>query len=173
LGEILTERGVGKNVWNDSVREDLVQAWHNQQAWPDSIKGLQTLCEQFMVVVLANGTTRLQLDIIRSSGLPFHTLFSSQLLQVTKPNPVMYLKALELLKVEPSKAAMVAAHAYDLRAAAKLGMKTIYIQRSTEDPDENMETVRTEVDLFIDGRQHDGGLMDLSALYSGRNLRDT
>jgi hypothetical protein len=35
-------------------------------------------------VVLANGTTRLQLDIIRSSKLPFDTLFSSQLLQATK-----------------------------------------------------------------------------------------
>lgn len=35
-------------------------------------------------VVLANGTTRLQLDIVKSSGIPFHTLFSSQLLQLTK-----------------------------------------------------------------------------------------
>ncbi len=35
-------------------------------------------------VVLANGTTRLQLDIAKSSGLPFHALFSSQLLGLTK-----------------------------------------------------------------------------------------
>jgi len=32
----------------------------------------------------------------------------------------MYTKALELLKVAPSEAMMVAAHAYDLRAAKKV-----------------------------------------------------
>lgn len=93
-------------------------------------------------VVLANGTTRLQLDIIKSSGLSFHTLFSSQLLQATKvseqlqiekncfvayyfffaakPSPDIYLKALDLINMKPSQVAMVAAHAYDLRAAGKL-----------------------------------------------------
>ena len=34
-------------------------------------------------------------------------------------------------------------------------MKTIYIQRSTEDPTENMEHVRDEVDFFIDGTKGD------------------
>jgi hypothetical protein len=40
--------------------------------------------EELLSMVLANGTTRLQLDIIASSGLPFHALFSSQLLGYTK-----------------------------------------------------------------------------------------
>ena len=31
------------------------------------------------------------------------------------------------------------------------GMKTIYIQRSTEDLNEDMQRVRDEVDFFIDG----------------------
>ena len=34
-----------------------------------------------------------------------------------KPDPAIYLKALELMALQPSQAAMVAAHAYDLRAA--------------------------------------------------------
>ena len=80
----------------------------------------------------------MQLDIIKSSGLPFHTLFSSDLLGKTKaswffqflphnqilileqPNPGMYLKALQLLKVAPAEAMMVAAHAYDLKAAKRV-----------------------------------------------------
>ena len=33
---------------------------------------------------LANGTSRLQLDIVKSAEIPFHTLFSSQLLSLTK-----------------------------------------------------------------------------------------
>jgi len=46
---------------------------------------------------------------------------------------------------------MVAAHAYDLRAAKKVGMSTVYIQRTTEDQMEDMNVVRQDVDLFLDG----------------------
>jgi len=46
---------------------------------------------------------------------------------------------------------MVAAHAYDLRAAAKIGIKTAYIHRTTEDPHEDMEQVQHEFDMFISG----------------------
>ena len=30
-------------------------------------------------------------------------------------------------------------------------MKTVYIQRTTEDANENMDIIRGEVDLFLDG----------------------
>ncbi|EGN93722.1 hypothetical protein SERLA73DRAFT_189467 [Serpula lacrymans var. lacrymans S7.3] len=166
LDRLLDVKGVGKDIWTDEVRLELVQAWHHQQAWEDSIEGIQRLKEKYFVVVLANGTTRLQLDIIRSSCLPFHTLFSSQLLQATKPNPEIYLKALNLMGLQASQTAMVAAHAYDLRAAAKLGMKTAYIHRTTEDPSEDMEVVKSEVDVFIDGRSKQHGLLELARLLS-------
>ncbi|THC96627.1 hypothetical protein EYZ11_003877 [Aspergillus tanneri] len=45
---------------------------------------------------------------------------------------------------------MVTAHAYDLRAAQQIGMKTVYIHRDTEHPDEDMGVVRSEVDVFIE-----------------------
>lgn len=35
------------------------------------------------------------------------------------------------------------------------GMKTIYVQRTTEDLVENMDQVRDEVDFFIDGTSGD------------------
>lgn len=44
-------------------------------------------------------------------------------------------------------------------------MKTIYIRRATEDPDEDMEAVKKETDLFIDGRIEQGGLLRLSSLW--------
>lgn len=46
-------------------------------------------------------------------------------------------------------------------------MRTVYIQRDTEDPKEDMELIKTEVDLFIDGRStagKEGGLMELARL---------
>ncbi|GBE84929.1 haloacid dehalogenase [Sparassis crispa] len=164
LDKLLQDRDVGTDVWDAAVREHLVRSWHVQAAWPDSIQGLTRLKDPCVVVVLANGTTRLQLDIIRSARLPFDTLFSSQLLQATKPNPAIYLKALDLMALHPEQTAMVAAHAYDLRAAAKIGMKTVYVQRSTEDPNEDMEAIRAEVDLFISGLDEGEGLLELAAL---------
>lgn len=71
-------------------------------------------------IVLANGTTRLQLDITKSAGLGFDMLLSSELLGLTKPHPGIYRKALELLKFKPEDCVMVAAHAYDLNAAKKV-----------------------------------------------------
>ena len=35
--------------WNDPHREQLVQAWHHQVAWPDVIPGIQRLREKFDV----------------------------------------------------------------------------------------------------------------------------
>lgn len=89
-------------------------------------------------IVLANGTVRLQLDITKSSGLHFDMLLSSELLDITKvsktseichentrpnvhqPDPQAYLRAMEMLKREPAECMMVAAHAYDLRAAKEV-----------------------------------------------------
>lgn len=50
-------------------------------------------------------------------------------------NPVTYQGALTHLSLSdaPHKAAMVAAHIYDLRAAAKVGLKTIYVHRPGEE----------------------------------------
>lgn len=165
LDELLVDRGIASDIWTAEHRKVLVQSWHKQLAWRDSLDGLRRLKRKFPVVVLANGTTRLQLDIVRSSGLQFDALFSSQLLQTTKPNPDMYHKCLNLLDLEPHQTAMVAAHAYDLRAAAKLGMKTIYIRRVTEDPDEDMAKVKSDVDLFIADADERRGLSKLADLW--------
>lgn len=45
-------------------------------------------------------------------------------------------------------------------------MKTVYIQRTTEDEDEDMEVVKTEVDLFVDGRGDGAGLMELARMWN-------
>ncbi|KAF2093460.1 haloacid dehalogenase [Rhizodiscina lignyota] len=155
LDRLLEANGVNLQTWDNSLRKDLVAQWHVQRAWPDVIPALNRLRRHYFVVVLANGTTRLQLDILKSSGIPFHSAFSSQLLGHSKPDPAIYLKALELMQLKPENCAMVAAHAYDLRAAKKVGMRTIYICRTTEDLDENMQLIEDEVDMFFDGRSGD------------------
>lgn len=59
------------------VKDRCMTAWHSQQAWPDVAAALQRLRDEgYEVVVHANGTRRLQLDLCRSSGLQFDALFS-------------------------------------------------------------------------------------------------
>ena len=65
---------------------------------------------------------------------------------------------------------MVAAHIYDLRAAAKQGMRTIYVRRETEDIDVR-ETIKSkhgdngEVDVVVDG------LDQLAELFSATSTK--
>lgn len=106
------------------AQERCVAAWHSQPAWPDvapALEGLRSaaaarvvgggLAGDLDVLVHANGTVRLQLDLCRSSGLRFDALLSSELLGVYKPAPGSYRRALELLRCEPGECVMVAAHA--------------------------------------------------------------
>ncbi|PVI05671.1 HAD-like protein [Periconia macrospinosa] len=163
LDRLLEKWDIGLDTWDDGVREKLVQQWHFQTAWQDVIPALDLMRshKKWFLVVLANGTTRLQLDIAQSSGIPFHTLLSSELLGVAKPDLEMYRKAVELVKVKPENCYMLASHLYDLEAAKKAGLKTIYVHRTTEDV--GLEKVDLEgehkyVDLYFDGRQLKGCL---------------
>lgn len=61
---------------------------------------------------------------------------------------------------------MVAAHIYDLQAAASHGMKTIYVRRPTEDLGvrENVETKAEggDVDVVVDGFEELAKLLGIS-----------
>jgi 2-haloacid dehalogenase len=56
---------------------------------------------------------------------------------------------LQLVKLQPAEVVLVAAHAYDLRGARNVGMKTIYIHRWTDDIDEDMDSVK-EFAVFLE-----------------------
>jgi len=51
LNWLLLARGVTPAMWDDGVRNRLVQAWHVQQAWPDVGPGLERLREKFIMYV--------------------------------------------------------------------------------------------------------------------------
>jgi beta-phosphoglucomutase-like phosphatase (HAD superfamily) len=59
----------------------------------------------------------------------------SHRLNSTDSNPRTYQSAIHHLDLLPEECAMVAAHIYDLRAAAQQGMRTIYVRRPNEDCD--------------------------------------
>jgi 2-haloalkanoic acid dehalogenase type II len=132
-----------------------VQAWHHQKAWPDVGPALASLrAAGYETFVLANGTTRLQLDLVKSSGLRFDLLMSSQMLGVYKPHAVAYEKGMELVGARgPEECVQVAAHAYDTAGARKVGMRTVYVRRWTDDVHEDGEVVRRENEVYLEGME--------------------
>ena len=150
---VLDQYPAQKPLFDAETVQRLVKAWHNQPAWPEVKEAIRALKEDlgYEVFVHANGTTRLQLDLTRNSGLDFfNMLFSSQLLGVYKPTPEAYLKALDFVKLKPEEVVLVAAHAYDLRGAQAVGIRGIYVHRWTDDIDEDMEKVKGEFDEFLE-----------------------
>ncbi|KAJ4299330.1 hypothetical protein N0V90_004575 [Kalmusia sp. IMI 367209] len=139
--------------FDSTSRQKAVRAFHTQEAWPDVLPAMQSLRSAGLeTFVHANGSTRLQLDIVSSSGLSssFDMLFSSELLGVYMPNAEAYHKVLQLIDAKPSEVVKVAAHAWDLRGAKEVGMKTIYIRRWTDDVEEDMNTLTEEFDVFLE-----------------------
>jgi FMN phosphatase YigB (HAD superfamily) len=64
---------------------------------------------------------------------------------------------LELLKYKPEECVTVAAHAYDVRGAKAVGMKTIYVYRWTDDIKEDQEIVKGEFNVYLESME---GLAD-------------
>jgi len=120
------------DLFPEEERKVLTDFWHRLNGWPDSSKGLYGLKKHFIIATLSNGNVRLQVDMAKHSDLPWDVVFSGELLGSYKPNPKMYLGAAQHLSLPPNKVAMVAAHVEDLRAAARHGLRTVYVRRPFE-----------------------------------------
>ena len=107
-------------------------AWHRLTLWPDVISGLNRLSTGFLLATLSNGNTELLSDIAENFDLPWDFILSAEDAKHYKPDKEVYLKAIESLKLDPQNVMMVAAHAFDLEAAQKVGMKTAYVYRELE-----------------------------------------
>ncbi len=108
------------------------KAWHRLSPWPDSVAGLNRLKTKYVIATLSNGNVSLLTNMAKNGGLPWDAVLSAELSGHYKPDPEAYLKAVDLLSLEPDQVMMVAAHPGDLRAAARVGLKTAYVIRPLE-----------------------------------------
>ncbi|CAI7676362.1 unnamed protein product [Penicillium manginii] len=135
LDAVLPDFPTSNAAISPDIKGKIIQAWHSQPAWPEVGKAIRSLRDDLglEVFVHANG--------------------------VYKPSPLAYQKALDLVKLNPEEVVLVAAHAYDLRGAQSVGLKTVYIQRWTDDIDEDMDKVRTEFDEFLEDMENLPGVI--------------
>jgi len=108
------------------------RAWHRLDPWPDSIEGLTRLRRKYPLATLSNGNVSLMVHMARRAGLPWDAILGAEPGRAYKPLPEAYLRTAEFLSLAPSQCMLVAAHARDLEAAARVGFRTGYVHRPHE-----------------------------------------
>jgi 2-haloacid dehalogenase len=112
--------------------QDLNRVWHRLMPWPDAVGGLNRLRARYVLSTLSNGNVSLLVNMAKNAGLPWDCVLSGELFNHYKPDPEVYQGAARILGLEAGEVMMVAAHPYDLEAAAKQGLKTAYVPRPLE-----------------------------------------
>jgi 2-haloacid dehalogenase len=130
LDELLTARGLP--AVEDAARARLVRAWHELDPWPDVREGLELLRRDHVTATLSNGHVALLVDLARHGDLRFDAILSAELAGAYKPAPEVYLRAAQLLAVEPVELMLVAAHPFDLEGARGAGLRTAFVERPLE-----------------------------------------
>jgi 2-haloacid dehalogenase len=143
LDEILPNYGLG--TLSESDRVHLNRAWHRLKPWPDSLEGLRRLKKKYIIAPLSNSDLDCLVNMAKHAGLPWDVLFCAEIFRHYKPDPEVYLGAIELLHLEPREVMLVAAHNYDLRNARSHGMRTGFVPRPTEyGPDQKADLTAEE-----------------------------
>jgi len=117
---------------SEAEKDDFNRAWHRLQPWPDAVAGLTRLKKIFTIGTLSNGSFFLLANMAKHAGLPWDCIISADNFHHYKPDPEIYLGAIELLGGDANRIMLAAAHNYDLKHARRHGMKTAFIARPTE-----------------------------------------
>ncbi|WP_310717002.1 haloacid dehalogenase type II [Streptomyces lydicus] len=114
--------------------------------WPDTVAGLARLAERFPLIGLSNASRTALLGLNAHAGLRWLQALSAEDARTYKPDPAVYRLAVTVSGRPPERLLMVAAHAWDLRAAQGLGLRTAYVSRPVGDP----PTSADRFDLYAD-----------------------
>lgn len=120
-------------------------------AFPDVAAATAALRRTRLVAGVSNGDLDALARLANLNGISWDIALSTGAAQTFKPAPSAYEYAIDTLRIDPGRTLFVAAHPWDLRAAAGHGFRTAYIGRpGAERP--------SEVDRF------DVTVKDLTAL---------
>jgi 2-haloacid dehalogenase len=117
----------------DAMRS-LAASGQRLEPWPDSVPALDRIASRFPVVGLSNASHSALTRISAYAGLRWHQVLSAEDAHSYKPHPDVYRLAITNAGCSPDRLLMVAAHAWDLRGAQAVGMRTAYVERPVGDP---------------------------------------
>ncbi|WP_097971414.1 haloacid dehalogenase type II [Streptomyces sp. gb14] len=126
--------------------ESLARAARRLPPWPDTVAGLARLAGHFPLIGLSNASRTALLELNAHAGLRWHQALSAEDARTYKPDPAVYRLAVTVAGLPPERLLMVAAHAWDLRGAQALGLRTAYVARPVGDP----PTASDRFDLYAE-----------------------
>ncbi|MFZ3573195.1 haloacid dehalogenase type II [Streptomyces sp. BH097] len=126
---------------------ELALAGRRLPPWPDTVAGLARLGERYPLIGLSNASRTALLGLNAHAGLRWHQALSAEDARAYKPDPAVYRLAVDVSGRPPERLLMVAAHAWDLRAAQAVGLRTAYVARPVGDP----PAASDRFDFYVDG----------------------
>jgi 2-haloacid dehalogenase len=134
-------------VHDPAAVAELARSGRRLPPWPDTVPGLDRLAQRFPLIGLSNAGRSALLQLNAHAGLRWHQALSAEDVRTCKPDPAVYQLAVTVSGRPPDRLLMVAAHAWDLRGAQALGLRTAYVARPVGDP----PTSSDRFDLHADG----------------------
>jgi 2-haloacid dehalogenase len=122
--------------------EELLQSLSTMEdrvrPWPEAAAAMQELRRTHLVAGLTNGSLAVMARMSARGR-------STEAVQSFKPSPAAYAYAIDRLSLDPDRTLFVAAHPWDLRAAATHGFRTAFVNR----PDAVAPTAADRFDLQV------------------------
>jgi 2-haloacid dehalogenase len=119
-------------TFSTAQRDDLADVWHRLRAWSSAADAIRRLRSRYTMIVLTVLSYAIAVDCSKRNGIDWDGILSCEFLGHYKGPPNAYNAAVRLLRIQPSEAMMVAAHAGDLHNAKGIGMSTAYVHREGE-----------------------------------------
>ncbi|WP_410662259.1 haloacid dehalogenase type II [Amycolatopsis sp. lyj-84] len=128
----------------------LATAGRRMPPWPDTVEGLARLAESYPLIGLSNASRTTLLRMNAHAGLRWHQALSAEEVRSYKPDPAVYELAVKVSGAPPERLLMVAAHAWDLRGAQSVGLRTAYVARPVGDPPSETDRFDFYADDLLD-----------------------
>jgi 2-haloacid dehalogenase len=130
LNKLMSERSIAHLP--ESAIDHFNCAWHRLPPWPDAVSGLTRMKKKYILATCSNGNVSQMVNLAKHSDLPWDVVLGAEMARQYKPRPEVYQRSVELLRLHPAECMMVAAHNYDLRAAAGCGLRCAFVVRPKE-----------------------------------------
>jgi 2-haloacid dehalogenase len=150
LHELLTKQGLTPGEPELAVLENVDNLFEPFNGVAEQLDALSSVAQ---VVGLTNASLSDASVFSARGGLRWHALISTELVRTFKPRSEAYQLPLYLLEVDPTEVLFVAAHPWDLKAAAEHGFDTAFISRPRTDepaPDDSFDYVIESVGDLVE-----------------------
>lgn len=135
--QIVDEFEITGLTWEGLLQDYISQFKNSCMPFPNLIGVLEELKDNDILLgIITNGKGQFQMDNIRALGIEkyFETILISEWEGMKKPEPQIFLKALDKLNVSPSQSIFVGDHPEtDVKAAQNVGMKGVWKKDSQWD----------------------------------------